>query len=288
MTGFVIDLLQKQLTVATDTMCYVGADSRPLGFVAKILPLPTVQGVMFGRGQTDIALETFGILLRQYDLESIEEAAERLPEILRGATERYADDQGIEDHREFAMFGCCLAGVSKRDGKAKIWEFENVQDFEPRGPRTGPAVITLPALPQRYVPPGVKTMTQDRALVAIMRAMRNYFAETPDARTALGGEIVAWTVAAAGMSYKALHRFEDFEETRRVAAVVRERVSNGDFEPVIETLARADQLRGPAANDALVDATAVATAEAAPTGRAERRRLAQLARKEAKRTGRAA
>ena len=107
------------------------------------------------RGQSEILHETLSTLHRQYDLEDIEDAVLRLPEILQAATARYADAQGIDDHRQYKMFGAYLGGWSERANRMAIWEFTNFTcDFEPQGARTEPGVIVLPELPAKYVPPG--------------------------------------------------------------------------------------------------------------------------------------
>ena len=43
-------------------------------------------------------------------------------------------------------------------------------------------------------------MSPERGIVAVMKALRRYMAETPDSRTALGGDIVSWEITRSSMA----------------------------------------------------------------------------------------
>jgi hypothetical protein len=277
MTGYVIHLDRNRLCVASDTLAYIGSDSRPISFITKIFPLPNLRAVVFSRGQHQLVVQAVGALHLGYDIQSIEDAAEELPATLRHFSEIYAEDHELGDHRNFLMFGLYLAGWSERDRRMKLWYFENTRDYVPEERVDLPWVNTAPELPAALVPPDVARLPWDKRSVACLKALRRYFAETPDCGTSIGGEVDSWDLTPTGMTRRILHRFEDYEITRNAAAAGLARVLRGDFEPLAESLATIDQVRGPQ------DYDGPTRSDTEAVNRAERRRQEKAAKRLARR-----
>jgi hypothetical protein len=54
---------------------------------------------LFSRGQYDVLMRLWRRLMAAPDIATIEQAAERLPDMLRAATDLYAAEQDIDDWR---------------------------------------------------------------------------------------------------------------------------------------------------------------------------------------------
>ena len=226
-----------------------------------------------------------GRLQIEFGLHDFDSAAEALPEILRTVTRQYVEEMNIIDTEGLMIFEALLAGWSEAAGRMRIYAFRSHDNYElfaddPIG------LTSIPALPDEYVPRGLAGLPVDRQLVGIMRAMRGYLADHPEAVPAIiGGEIMLTEVTRAAVSTKIVFRFEDFEATRIAAAAVAARYLRGDATFDVENaMFRMDPETGvgtytsPSPDaDTAVEPAAVTSMEG--LSRPQRRRLAALQRR---------
>lgn len=294
MTAFMVDIRQDRLTIASDTCGYiVGAQVKPVGFASKVIAIPHLRAVLFGRGITWIGYRAAVDLMVSPQHQTIEAAAAALPAMLREITERYAAESGIEDHRELQIFEALFGGYSLRDRRAKLWGFYNYRDdYAPEEVPAGlHGTLALPPLPPEFKPPELDKLPLERRLIAGMQAQKRFAAAlvtrplrdgstNPAAgcgKSIIGGEIIVTEATAAGVTSRSVARFADYDETAHASAAVAARVLRGDeIVDVRDGLVHVDAMIPPAGGEA-------AAAAASGASRAERRRAEKLARKAARR-----
>ncbi len=274
MTAFVIDIRRDKLSVAADTCGYlVGEVIKPVGFVSKVLAIPHLRAVLFGRGITAIGYRVGFDLMVSPQLQTIEAAAEALPGMLRRITEQYADEQGIEDHREIQIFEAAFGGYSERDKRAKLWTMYNYNgEYQPEEfPEGAYGTVVMPVLPAEFaLPPAAAALPLDKRMVAGMQAAKRYF--EANGAAIVGGEVQITEATAAGVACRTVARFPDYAETANASAAVAARFLRGEDDIDVR--------------DGLVAVADCITADggAAPVGnRADRRRAEKLARQAGKR-----
>ena len=290
MTAFAISFARDRVVVASDTLGYAPDrhEAKPLGFVSKIIPLPHIHAVLFGRGQMSIIYQAAVELMRAPNLFDVEDAALALPAALRTITAAYADDNDIEEWGTVGLAEVALAGWSDRGRRMRFFEFFNLKGYaleqDTAADLKGSVFTTTPRLPPDRTP-AVAGMNIDQALVALMRAERDFFADNSDLMggAVIGGEIVAWQLDRdAAISHRTLYRFPDYVQTKTAAAAVFSRLARGDIEINLnEALVPADEALDTAVAPPEPPANVVAVAPGAT--RAERRRAEKLARQGARR-----
>jgi hypothetical protein len=268
MTAFSIDLQPRRLTVASDTLAYlVGPhEAKPLGTLAKVIPLPHIRAVVFARGMWQLQVGAAMALYASPQLQTIELAAEALPGILDGLSVAYAEQNDLGDYTQVAMLEFVLAGWSEAEQRMRVFTFNNYQGYAPQhdeGRLQG--LLPFPSLPpERF--PATSELTPEETHVAIIQAIGRLFADYPSEMggARVGGEVVSWTITPEGMEQRTLHRFADYDETQAAGAAVAARVFRGEL-PV-------DVKGGLVPMDRVVNA-------AAKVSRQERRRMERQARK---------
>lgn len=284
MTAFIFDRRDpKRLLIASDTLGYtMSRNPKPLGFAAKIVPIPHLRGALAGRGAMSINASTAAHLMLRADLVSFADVVDALPAILRGITEQYSEQQGIADPDSLMLSESLWCGWNDATDRCEIVAFRNFEGYR-AVPDDGTAGVScLPLITPEYIPKGLAQVPPEQALVALMQAMRRFLADHPEVVPALvGGEIQITEVTAKGVASQIVHRFEDFETVRHAAAAVRGRIERG--EDTIDIEAGVCRVDGMIDADQYVAAAAANTAAPSPGGtRAERRRAEKAAKKGAR------
>lgn len=284
MTAFIFDRRDpKRLLIASDTQGYtMTAVPKPLGFCPKLVPIPHLRGALAGRGAMAINASAAAHLMLRADLVTFADVVDALPAILRGVTEQYADQQGINAADELMLFEALWCGWNDAARRCEVVAFRNFEDYQPVSDDDVGGVSCLPMLTPEYVPPGLAKVPPEAALIALMKSMRRFLAEHPEVVPAIvGGEICLTTVEETGVNSRIVHRFEDFEQVRHAAAAVRGRIERGEDVLDFGGVARAEDAIDP---DEFVAAAADNAAAPVPGGtRAERRRAERAAKKGARR-----
>lgn len=284
MTAFIFDRRDpKRLLVASDTLGYsLSKQPKPLGFAAKIVPIPHLRGALAGRGAMSINASAACHLMLRADLVSFGDIVDALPGILRGVTAQYSEQQGIADPDSLMLAESLWAGWNEATGRCEVIAFRNFENYEPVPDDGAAGVSCLPLITPEYIPKGLAQVPPEQALIALMQAMRRFLADHPEVVPALvGGEICLTTVEETGVNSRIVHRFEDFEQVRHAAAAVRGRIERGEDVLDFGGVARAEDAIDP---DEFVAAAADNAAAPVPGGtRAERRRAERAAKKGARR-----
>jgi hypothetical protein len=275
MTAFVIDIRRDRLSVGSDTCGYlVGEQIKPVGFVSKVAAIPHLRAVLFGRGITAIGYRAAFDVMVSPQHQTLEAAAAALPGILRQITETYADEQGIDDHRELQVFEAVFGGYSLRDKRAKLWTYYNYRDnYEVEEfPEGAVGTVIMPVLPPEFaLPPEAARLPLDKRMIAGMHAAKRYF--DSNGAAIVGGEINVTEATAAGVACRTIGRFADYAQTATASAAVAARYLRGEDD--------IDVRDGMVAVGDMV--TADGSGAASGASRAERRRQEKLARKAGKR-----
>jgi hypothetical protein len=236
MTAFCIDIRRDRLAVAGDTMGYLVAEElKPLGFMSKVLAIPHLRAVLFGRGITAIGYRVGFDLMVSPQYQTLEAAADALPAMLRGVTEAYADENGIDDYRDHQIFEAVFAGYSLRDKRTKLWAMHNYNtEYEHAEvlPEGVYGTTIMPVLPPEFaLSPDAARLPLEKRLIAGMQAARRYCqsGRTPQ-KAIIGGEIQITEVTADGVGCRTVARFPDYEQTAHASAAVASRVLRGDEE----------------------------------------------------------
>jgi hypothetical protein len=189
LTGFVIDLRKDRLTVGSDTCSYVvGATIRPAGFTSKVIQLPHLRAVLFGRGIIEIGLRGAYALMLSPEVCTIADAAEVLPLRLREITAEYAEGTGIEDHRAVHIFEAVLAGYDAAQERMRLMTLYNyegedgyrVDEFPPGAY----GFVTMPVLPPEFaLGAEVMRLPLDKRMIAGCRRARRVSPRTPCRRS---------------------------------------------------------------------------------------------------------
>jgi hypothetical protein len=89
MSAFSIQSGAKRAIIAADSLAYVPDrhEVKPLGFANKVLPLPHLKAALVSRGQYELLIRVWGHLMAAPDIATIDQAAERLPGLLRAASD---------------------------------------------------------------------------------------------------------------------------------------------------------------------------------------------------------
>lgn len=232
MTAFAVRLEPRRLTVAGDTLAYVPDrhDARPLGFISKVIPLPQINAVLFSRGMYAVCVNAAAHLFLAPDIFSIEDAAERLPGILRQVTDSYAAQHEIEDHTALGMLELIIAGWSEQQQLMRLWYFANHDSYRPQEGTSMQGLNPFPRLPADFVPT-LTGLADDDQLIAMVKGIGNAFAD-PALRMGgahIGGEIVAYELTPGRMEMRTIYRFADYEQTRHAAAATVARIERGDL-----------------------------------------------------------
>jgi hypothetical protein len=274
MTAFVVSRETRRLLVASDTLAYSidQTDPKPLGFVAKAIPIPHLRAVLCSRGALAIGAWAAAELTVTPGVATYRDAIEALRDILIRVTARYAEEQGIADPDALMLYEALFCGWNEATGRGEVTAFRNFEGFTPVPDDGRRGLSAIPDLPAAYVPKSLAGAPIERQLVGLMQAMRRYFSEHPEVVPALiGGEIIVTEITAQAVQSRIIHRFEDFEQCRHAAAAVWGRINRGDLTiDVGDGVCRVDD--------------AIEAPDAVPgASRAERRRAEKLARKASKR-----
>jgi hypothetical protein len=129
------------------------------------------------------------------------------------------------------MLEVCVVGWSAKDKSARMVEFSNHEnDYEAKWIPAGSRGIShFPNVPRESMPQGIESLSPDDQLVANVLAMGQWLADNQGIPT--GGEIVAHEVSAKGIETRILHRFADYEDTKRDGAAIYGRLQRGDYDP---------------------------------------------------------
>lgn len=234
MSAFAINFQRDTATIAGDTLAYVPDrnEVKPLGFIAKILPLPHLKAVLFSRGQYEILVTAASRLFLSTQIMTIEGAAEALPAILWDATEQYSARHGIDDPTSVGLLEAALLGWSEAEQRMRVYQFLNYNGYEAQsdyGDSYG--VLPFPRLPASYMPAIAGTAT-DKHLVQVIQAADQYFRDEPavNCGARVGGEVVAFEITPHGMSQRTLHRFTDYQRVRHASAAIVSRILRGDMD----------------------------------------------------------
>jgi hypothetical protein len=278
MTAFALTYTPNRVIVASDTLGYVPnrREAKPLGFIPKILPLPHLQSLLFGRGQMALLYRAGLEFMLAPQLRHVEAAAEVLPDLMRKLTSNYAIEMDLPaDWESLGIFEGYLIGWSEQVGRMRAWQFSNTTSYRLVGDTAPKSIVaTCPELPAARWP-STAGLSPDRQLIALMKALRSYFEDEPEllCGARLGGEIVSWELRPGGMlSHRVLERFSDYQEVRNAGAAVASRIArdgNDQFD-LADALVSTSQMRSiPAPPEAIMS-------------RAERRRAERAAKKVAK------
>jgi hypothetical protein len=247
MTAFALDFRRDRATVQCDTLAYIPHRTEviPLGFSSKVIALPHLNAVLFGRGQMEIIVRVAcELLLRPDTIGTLEKAAKRLPDKLANCTDGYAKQHGFQAEGA-GVLECILLGYSKTEKRMRFWQYLSTEDYEPQddaGQFYG--VLSMPRLP---VMPKLPANPSAKELSRVIHACGKYFAAHPDINCGmrLGGEIVQHVITPAGISSKIIHRFADYEEMRVASAAICNRIEDGRMDvtnAVADGLVPRDQL----------------------------------------------
>jgi hypothetical protein len=230
-TAFVLDFQRQRLAVACDTLAYLPSrdDVKPLGYVTKVNQLPHLRAVLFCRGQLQIAAWAALWIGLDPGIQTLEQAAEALPDVLADCTLKYSDEQRIDNPDDLGLCEAVLAGWSEAEQRCRLWYFLNTDRYvaqEDGGHHYG--LLTMPRLGERDMPAGGRT--GDKMLIACMHAEQMVFAREREAMggVRLGGEVQKWTISRDGISQTVIHRFADYAETLHAGAAITARIKRGD------------------------------------------------------------
>jgi hypothetical protein len=240
-----------------------------------------------------IAINLAAHLNTQMLISDYDTAAMVIPRLCRTISEAYAEAQGIEHHEELLMAEIFWAGWSRQDERMKVLQFCNYSDFEPEEApqRDGRWAKVIPDLPQDYVPAGLANQPASVQATRLLLALRQHNEDhAEEGLPPIGGYVVVTEVTPTAIQSAVTHKFEDAEQMFHASSATLARLERGDLVvdvgqglyAVAESLADELEQVEPAPPAAAV------TPMAAGLSRAERRRLAQEQRKEAKRAARAA
>lgn len=220
MTAYAIDFRRDRIQVACDSLAYApdGDRIRPLGSIAKVFALPHLRGALLGRGMMLIVWIAGARLLQRPDIVTIEDAAALLPAELARATDEYAKTANLAgDWRKMMLMEAVLCGWSERDGRMKLYTFNNYENYAPQ--EDGGAfygVLTLPNL-EALMPTVAGPF--EAQIVAIFQAFRRLFLKHPTAG-AVGGDVHFWNFDKTGMSQRVVWRFPDAERLQSEGAAL--------------------------------------------------------------------
>jgi hypothetical protein len=220
--------------VAGDTLAYMPDrhEVRPLGFIQKVLPLPHLKAVLFSRGQYQILVTAYAGLLLIPQLIDIEDAAAALPAALQAATAWYCEQQGIsEDPTSVGLLEAVLLGWSEREKRTRCWQFMNMRSYQAEDVGECYGMLAFPRIPAKYQH-AVKGAPTDRDLVRAVEAAGRYFVGEPEINCGarVGGEITCFDITPRGLTYRTLHKFADYEQTRHAAAAIVARIGRGELD----------------------------------------------------------
>jgi hypothetical protein len=234
MSAFAIQFGAKRATIACDSLAYVPdrREVKPLGFISKVLVLPHLKAVLFSRGQYEVLVRAWCDLMAAPDVSTIEQAAERLPGMLRIASDAYCAEQGIDDYREVGLLEAFMFGWSPAKRRMRGWQYLNYSDYDSQ--EIGEAHygnMTLPALPKAHAP-ATAGKTADDGLVESVLAVGRYFEAEPAVNCGMriGGEVIATNITPNGVSVRTLCRLPDYEQTRHASAAFTARITRGDLD----------------------------------------------------------
>lgn len=232
MTAFAIDFRRDRATVQADSLAYMPDlhDVRPLGVsLNKVLTLPHLDAVLFGRGQMEIVVRAWvSLMLEPHISKTIEQAAARLTDILWNVTVDYADEHGF-DPGGAAVLECALVGWSKAEQRMRLWQYMSTDEYQGQddaGQCYG--VLPFPRLPDRYMPK-LPPKPSAKELSRIIFSAGRYFEAHPELACGarVGGEIVQHVLTPQGISSKVIHKFADFESMRVASAAIVNRIDDG-------------------------------------------------------------
>ena len=232
MTAIAILFERNRMMIAADTLGYAPdrKSVRPLGFISKVMIIPHLRGVLFSRGMFQVTVESAASLLLSPQLATIEAAADALPEILIGHTEKYAARQGISDWPRLGLLELVFAGWSETENRMKLWQYISSDLFRPREDEEGHyGSLSFPRLPPKYAVVAADLSESDR-LVAMVKAIDQYFTDEPGINCGqrVGGEIIVTDIVPSGIATRRLYRFADYEQTQHAAAATVARIGRGD------------------------------------------------------------
>jgi len=245
MTAFTWRAEANRVVIASDTLGYtITSSPMPLGFISKVVPFPHLRAALYGRGVMAVLWTAAAHLALRADVTDVDSAVEALPDILRAVTDEYAAANDIDNHRELLLFEGYLAGYSDSRRRFVVARFTSTDDYEPLwGENEMGSLRAVPTLPDAYVPREAAGKPVETQLVAIMTAMRSFFADHPEVVPAvIGGEVQLTEVTRQGVTSRIVHRFSDFEQTRIAATAVAGRVARGDLDiDIAADMARLDE-----------------------------------------------
>jgi hypothetical protein len=240
-TAFAIDWRPERLTIAADSAAFWpvrGKAPRPVGTVTKMHAFPHLRAVLFSRGQHSVASAVAAMLAQDAQLQSVEAAAARLPEMLRLSVGCYAEAVGIADPGEYAMSEIYLAGWSAGERRMRLWSVDNL-GFKLQDGGAHYGMFLVPQLPAAAMPMLAKCAVEQQ-LMGLMLAAHRFFAERPEIGMALGGEVVVCRLTPTSISQRVVGRLPG--ETRDAAFLAR--VERGEERVnVVDGLYKAAEMR---------------------------------------------
>src|SRR5262249_43396538 len=159
-------------------------------FASKVLSLPHLNAVLLSRGQFEIMVRAWSALMIPLTARTIEEAAQRLPQMLSTISDDYCDRQGVDDYQSIGLVECVLAGWSPAKNRMRLWQYSNFENFQTHEtPADWSGTVAWPILADRYMP-RIVGFPSDAQLVKIIEAVGKYFTDEPstNCNQQVGGE----------------------------------------------------------------------------------------------------
>ena len=227
---YAIDFRPDRVTVAGDTVAYTAdrTEMKPMGFVSKIIPIPTLKAAIFSRGVYGIVVMAAARLLHAPLLTDVDSTAEALPGILAECSDTFAAAAGIADWRSVALLEAVLIGWSEQENRPRIAAFSSAEGYKIQRPVANFGVYPFPPFPPQYAPKIADAPT-DADLVATVEAGGRAFVDNAAVKAPIGGEVIAVSIDRAGISTRTLKRYADYDRLRTAAAAVTERIKRGDL-----------------------------------------------------------
>lgn len=268
MTAFVFDYSPERALITSETMAsLMGATVHEFGFVEKCYSIPRLRLAICGRGPLQILINAYIALLGAVDLRDADEALERLPSILRGVTDAYADEAGIADWRSAALLEAYVFAWSPKRRRVVGFGAANYHKKYALQP-IPEGVSTVPDL-------GVmRPKTNDP--VQLMHVLQAAFS-TGEADIKIGGEILQHGVSQRDMGLRVLGKFADFE-----AASKRATDGFAAYDPT-KTVERGAIVSADHAREVTEAATNVVSIATAGMNRQQRKAAEAMARRAGKR-----
>jgi hypothetical protein len=217
-TAFAIDLRRERVEIAADTAVFVpttAGDQKAIGRTSKIYPVPHLRCLVFGRGFLQVIAEAAFVLGTAPGLETAEDAAAAMPQVLRAAAARLPIDSS-----QYMIAEVQLIGWSAERRGFRWWTWASDDDFA--GQAYSDAVFGVHAIPPVLDGLPRRHGTVAAHLVAVLQAQRRFYAARPDLGFfEIGGDLQLWTLTPDALRMRVVHRMPvgiDKQLARRLAA----------------------------------------------------------------------